>query len=370
MQFDQKRISKILLYAVIGLSALAPLHGLSGALGWSKNFPIVAIFLVVVSFVFSAIAVWSLRKQNDLLKIQIANLIEVVQQAESYTKEVEARQNELLEMLSEDTKSVQDAMAQITELRVLIARARMDANNSLKHTSLLSEMQATQAGAAVQEFNSAIAGMNRSQEELLSINEMMRLISQKTNVVDDIVFKTSLLSFNANIEAARAGKYGRGFAVVAQEVSKLANHTGSASKEISGLLSQSEKRVEWIVESSVETTKVAENVAKQVAETFQGVMASLDSTVPLIKSVVTVTEEQEAACDLVVSAFDVLERNVERKAKSSEAVRQASAVLEYAFSDMQRIANSLRVTDQKTTSADSASPGPQSPASHNIQKAS
>ncbi|MBC7465119.1 MAG: hypothetical protein H7256_03945 [Bdellovibrio sp.] len=50
----------------------------------------------------------------------------------------------------------------------------------------------------------------------------MEEIGNKTKVINDIVFQTKLLSFNASVEAARAGEHGKGFAVVAEEVGKLA----------------------------------------------------------------------------------------------------------------------------------------------------
>ncbi len=47
-------------------------------------------------------------------------------------------------------------------------------------------------------------------------------IGDKTKVINDIVFQTKRLSFNASVEAARAGEHGKGFAVVAEEVGNLA----------------------------------------------------------------------------------------------------------------------------------------------------
>jgi methyl-accepting chemotaxis protein len=55
-------------------------------------------------------------------------------------------------------------------------------------------------------------------DEIAGISKVIATIEERTKVINDIVFQTKLLSFNASVEAARAGEHGKGFAVVAEEV--------------------------------------------------------------------------------------------------------------------------------------------------------
>lgn len=73
-------------------------------------------------------------------------------------------------------------------------------------------------------------------QEIESISSTIRQIREKAKVINDIVFQTKLLSFNASVEAARAGEHGRGFSVVAQEIGKLAALSGQSASEIEQIL--------------------------------------------------------------------------------------------------------------------------------------
>lgn len=98
--------------------------------------------------------------------------------------------------------------------------------------------------------NQMVSQITKNDDEFGEVIKLIRDIDSKTKIINDIVFQTKLLSFNASVEAARAGEHGKGFAVVAEEIGNLAVMSGKAATEISELLNNSVRRVNEIVKNS------------------------------------------------------------------------------------------------------------------------
>lgn len=104
-----------------------------------------------------------------------------------------------------------------------------------------------------------IREMNNTNKEVSEIVKVIEEIEIKTSIINDIVFQTKLLAFNASVEAARAGEHGKGFAVVAEEVGNLSNRSGQAAKDISTLLNNGVSRIKRLVtESDLKVKKLSD----------------------------------------------------------------------------------------------------------------
>jgi methyl-accepting chemotaxis protein len=92
-------------------------------------------------------------------------------------------------------------------------------------------------------------------EKIVEIANTLDRISEKSKNINDIVFQTKLLSFNASVEAARAGENGKGFSVVAEEIGNLAQNSGTISNEINSIVESSVVEVKAVIEEILKTTE-------------------------------------------------------------------------------------------------------------------
>ena len=142
-------------------------------------------------------------------------------------------------------------------------------------------------------------------------------IANKTKVINDIVFQTKLLSFNASVEAARAGEQGKGFAVVAEAVRNLAQRSAIAAKDIATLIKEN-------VSMSVEGAQVAERSWSALSEIVTNVKKVSD----LNSEISTASQEQSAGIDQISLAMNQLDRLTQETASSSEDLSESSESLQ------------------------------------------
>jgi methyl-accepting chemotaxis protein len=142
-------------------------------------------------------------------------------------------------------------------------------------------------------MNATVAAVQEAAAVVQDLGEKSKEISQITTVIQGIADQTNLLALNAAIEAARAGEQGRGFAVVADEVRKLAEQTGEATRRITGLVDTIHHGIANAVSSiGTGSAKVGESVqyANRAGETMiqvRGAIGQLGQTIDEVAEVIS-----------------------------------------------------------------------------------
>lgn len=206
--------------------------------------------------------------------------------------------NHVASGVSDSASSIQETAASMEEIG-MISEKNADHSSETRETATACLDASYEGKKAIHELitcmdqiiegNNEVLGQNNSSNE--KMNEIALLINEikeKTRVINDIVFQTKLLSFNASVESARAGEAGKGFAVVAEEVGNLAEMSGKAANEINESLETSIKRIEAIIQDNVTNSRrKIESAGKKIMEGTE-VVKNCESVFDQILSRITV----------------------------------------------------------------------------------
>ncbi|HUW40486.1 MAG TPA: methyl-accepting chemotaxis protein [Rectinemataceae bacterium] len=144
--------------------------------------------------------------------------------------------------------------------------------------------------------DSAVKSIQETSQAVDQLTVSAQKIGEIVGLIDDIASRTSLLSLNAAIEAARAGSAGRGFAVVAGEVKGLAAQTVRATEGIRSLIVGVQARVRTVGELSGAT----ETAIRRVDEVVSAIASSVDTQDAAIARV------EESSLDLALANDRIL----------------------------------------------------------------
>jgi methyl-accepting chemotaxis protein len=308
-----------------------------------------------VTFVFAKSLVHSFEKINHLLSESSKEL------GQEATK-IAASSEQLHQSTTEQAASVQETSASVEEMSSMVTKNSENAKQS-SDISFTSQRTAEKGQRVVEQMIQAIGEINTSNNQIMEeINESNRQIEgivqviteigNKTKVINDIVFQTKLLSFNASVEAARAGEHGKGFAVVAEEVGNLAQMSGNAAKEISEMLNGSINKVEEIVKESKSKigtliiqgknkVEVGNRVAKECNEVLVEIVNSVEKVAQMSAEISTASEEQSKGVHEITKAISNIDQVTQQNASSSQETATAAEQLSFQSEKISKIVNSL-----------------------------
>ncbi len=173
------------------------------------------------------------------LRTLVRGINSATDQVAKATTDAQAISNRLYEASQRQNKEIQQASASVLQMAQSINEVSQTASQSAR-VAQQSLAAAEKGGQAV---HNQIAGMNeiRSQiqdtaKRIKRLGESSLEIGEIVELISDITEQTNVLALNAAIQAASAGEAGRGFTVVAEEVQRLAERSGEATKQIEAIV--------------------------------------------------------------------------------------------------------------------------------------
>jgi methyl-accepting chemotaxis protein len=238
---------------------------------------------------------------NELLG-QVNNAVE---QVSSGADQVSQASQNLSQGATEQASSLEEITSSTNEVN---SQSKQNAENAQQAQSIAK--QATEDAEAGNEQ------MKQLSQVMEKINASSDEINKVVKVIDDISFQINLLALNANVEAARAGKYGKGFAVVADEVRNLAVKSADSVKETTQM-------VEETVTNIKEGTEATESTAKQLASIVEG----SGKVANFLDEIAQASREQAQAIDQITEGLDQIDQATQSSTASAEESASASEEL-------------------------------------------
>ncbi len=245
------------------------------------------------------------RSIIKVLKRVVVGLRDGANQVKSAAAQVSSASQQLAEGASEQASSLEESSSALEEMA---AMTRTNADNARQANELATKArQAADAGdKTMGRLNDAMAGINKSSDE----------ISKIIKVIEEIAFQTNLLALNAAVEAARAGEHGKGFAVVADEVRNLAQRAAEAAKETTGL-----------IEDSVSRSRDGAEVAGEVGEALGAIVSDVAKVTELVEGITTASDEQAQGAEQINTAVSQMDKVTQQNAASAEESASAAEQL-------------------------------------------
>jgi twitching motility protein PilJ len=213
----------------------------------------------------------------------VAQINSTTLQVASAAQETQATALHLTDASEHQAQQISEVSSAITQMAASIELVSENATQS-SEVAKQSVSLAVQGNGAVKK---AIHGMDTIREQIQETSKRMKRLGESSQqigeiveLINDIAEQTNILSLNAAIQAAMAGEAGRGFAVVADEVQRLAERSGSATRQIDALVRTIQS----------DTSEAISSMEQSTAEVVSGARLSQDAGASL-EQIETVSQQ-------------------------------------------------------------------------------
>jgi twitching motility protein PilJ len=271
--------------------------------------------------------------RNLVAQVQgtVTRVTETTQQVESTSTELLAASTEQLREIRETGESVLQMAARINEVSSQAQQSAQVARQSLEA-----------ADSGRQAVQNSIGGMNAIRDQIQEtskrikrLGESSQEIGEITELIEDITEQTNVLALNAAIQAASAGEAGRGFSVVAEEVQRLAERSGDATRQIAALVKTIQTDTQDAVAAMERSTQGVVEGAR-LSDAAGSALGDIDRVTrqlaELIESISRQASREAESANVVASniqhIFAVTEQTGEGTRSTAQMVRELSRTAE------------------------------------------
>ncbi len=280
-------------------------------------------------------------KSGDEIGQLAATLNQTVNHVGQMVRDIASGVNQLTSSTDEITRSLEDqatiaseqsaSVSQITATMAQFSASSMQiAENSQTVLSIAEQALAhIQEGAVsidsvMEKMNEIHADNQRITQDMLDLGQKANEINKIMEIINNIADKTTLIAFNAALEASSAGEAGKRFGVVAAEIRRLASSVTESTQEIENRIVEIQTAVNKTVlsiEKSGHEIDAGLHYSGQANDKLKHIIETSRQTRDTAKQISISTQQQKTASDQVVTALQEIDAGGKQ---SNSAIAQIS----------------------------------------------
>ncbi len=275
-----------------------------------------------------------LDQSSGALEVSASQLQEVIAITRKGVEQQLSETEQVASAINEMNSTMQEVVEQARLASESAEEADHDARNGRRVVSRTID-DIDSLSREMEQASTTVAGLQQRSEEIGSVLDVIKGISQQTN----------LLALNAAIEAARAGEQGRGFAVVADEVRALATRTQKATEEVEEMIDQLQQGARQVFEVMEQSREHAQKSAQQSAEagsSLESITAAVNNINQMNAHIASASSQQLGMADEINHNIIKISEIAEYSAEGSKRIDEANGQLTHISSRLSSLVASFR----------------------------
>ncbi len=276
----------------------------------------------------------SINYTIEELRVLVGRINDAAGRVTTATEIAQKTSAELLDAAKRQSVEIQNAGHSVLAMASSMTKVSGDADQSAQVA--LKSLAA--AGKGTQAVQDSIKGMNEIREQIQETSKRIKRLGESSQeigeiveLISDITEQTNVLALNAAIQAASAGEAGRGFTVVAEEVQRLAERSGEATKQIAAIVKTIQTDTQGAVSAMEESTRGVVEGAKlsdAAGQALSEIGSVSQNLAELIENISDATRQQADSAKGVAGKMQDILRVTEQTTAGTQ--KTASAVGELA----------------------------------------
>ena len=278
----------------------------------------------------------SINYTVEELRVLVGRINDAAGRVTQATEIAQQTSAELLAAAERQSVEIQDAGRSV----LAMASSMSEVSGSANLSAQVARQSLAAAGKGTVAVQDSIKGMNEIREQIQETSKRIKRLGESSQeigeiveLISDITEQTNVLALNAAIQAASAGDAGRGFTVVAEEVQRLAERSGEATKQIAAIVKTIQTDTQGAVSAMEESTRGVVEGAKLSDAAGQALAEIGDvsqNLAQLIESISDATRTQaDSATSVAGKMQDILrvtEQTTARTQKTAIAVGELAGL--------------------------------------------